>query len=316
MRSIFAACVGLVVNASAFGQVPPSYQLWEFGTMPRPAFKMVLLGVPVVQEELKLTAAQKQGMEETRTRLMAKAQEAIRGITDRAKMQATREAMFKELMPAILANLEPGQRDRLDQIQLQSQGPFAFNRSRNPQLVLEGPGLAERLKLSDDQIERIKAIAEEGEQEIGRAATVPIVLDSKAGRRPPSRSASWSRRPNSRRPRAKARADARKAWASVIQRIEQVLTEPQRKAYREMLGLPFDLSKIRFSDDETAEDAEMVAGGLNVGGGGGEAASGPTRTSTPRSPVRRTRQSTRGSSSTRPTTTSTRPTGGTSRSPR
>lgn len=201
MRSIFAACVGLVVNASAFGQVPPSYQLWEFGTMPRPAFKMVLLGVPVVQEELKLTARQKQGMEETRTRLMAKAQEAIRGITDREKMQATREAMFKELMPAILANLEPGQRDRLDQIQLQSQGPFAFNRSGNPQLVLEGPGLAERLKLSDDQIERIKGIAEEGEQEIGKTATVPIVLDSKAGRRLPSRSATWLRRPNSRRPR-------------------------------------------------------------------------------------------------------------------
>src|SRR5260370_25214288 len=142
---------------------------------------MVLIGVPVVQEELKLTAAQKRGMEETRTRLLAKAKEALRGITDREKMQATGEAVFKELMPALLANLGPGQRDRLDQIQLQSQGPFAFNRPRNPQLVLEGPSLAERLKLSDDQIERVKAIDDEGEQAIGRAATVPIVLDPKAG---------------------------------------------------------------------------------------------------------------------------------------
>jgi hypothetical protein len=269
MRSIFVAFVGLVVNASAYAQAPPAYQLWEFGTMPRPAFKNVLLGVPVVQEELKLTGAQKRGMDETRTRLLAKAKEAIRGITDREKMQATREAVFKELMPAILANLEPGQRDRLDQIQLQSQGPFAFSRTRNPQLDLEGPSLAERLKLSDAQIERLKAIDDEGEQEIGRAATIPIVLDPKAGAPTAESIRKLVETPEFKAAKQKARADARKAWTSVIERIEQVLTEAQRKAYREMLGMPFDLSKIRFSDDEVAEDVAMVAGALNVGGGGG-----------------------------------------------
>ncbi len=269
MRSMFAAVVGLLVNATAFAQAPPSYQLWEFGTMPRPAFKMVLLGVPVVQEELKLTVAQKQGMEDARTRLMARAQETMRGITDRQKMQAAREAVFKELIPTILANLEQAQRDRLDQIQLQSQGPFAFNRSTNPQLILEGPGLAERLKLTDEQIERLKAIDEAGEQEIGRAATVPIVLDPKAGAPTPESIRKLVETPEFKAAKAKARADARKAWAAVIERIEQVLTEGQRKAYREMLGTPFDLLRIRFSDDEAAEDAEMVAGALNVGGGGG-----------------------------------------------
>jgi hypothetical protein len=269
MRSTFAAVVGLLVNATAFAQAPPSYQLWEFGTMPRPAFKMVLLGVPVVQEELKLTAAQKTGMEDARTRLIEKAQAAIRGMTDREKMRATREAVFKELMPIIFANLEPGQRDRLDQIQLQSQGPLAFNRTGNPQLVLEGPGLAERLKLTDEQIARAKALAEEGEQEIGRAATVAVVLDPKAGAPTPESIRKLVETPEFKAAKAKAREDARKAWASAIQRIEQVLTDAQRKAYRQMLGGPFDLLKVRFSDDEAEEDAGMVAGALNVGGGGG-----------------------------------------------
>ena len=45
-----------------------------------------------------------------------------------------------------------------------------------------------------------------------------------------------------------------------MQRIEQVLTESQRTAYREMLGPPFDLYKIRFSEDETAEDANNRGG--------------------------------------------------------
>jgi hypothetical protein len=266
---MFVAIVGLIISASATAQAPPSYQLWEFGTVPRPAFKMVLLGAPVVQEELKLTAAQRQGLLDTRNRLMEKAQAAMQGVTDRDKMRAIREATVKESMPAILANLEPGQRARLDQIQLQSQGPLAFNRSGSPQLVLEGPGLAERLKLSDDQVARIKAIDAEGEQEIGRAATVPIVLDAKAGAPSPESIRKLVETPEFKAAKARARADARKTWDTVIQKIEQVLTEPQRKAYREMLGAPFDLLKIRFSDDELAEDAEMVAGALNVGGGGG-----------------------------------------------
>ena len=42
-----------------------------------------------------------------------------------------------------------------------------------------GPPLAERLKLSDDQMRRIRAIAAAGEQEIPKAASFPIPLDPK-----------------------------------------------------------------------------------------------------------------------------------------
>jgi len=187
--SAIALVVGLVVNAAVLAQaqapagapVPSSYPLWEFGTMPRPAFKQVLLGIPAVQEELKLTEAQKKGMEDTSNRQFQKIQKARREITDRQKFLTAREIIFKETQAVILENLEPRQRDRLDQIQLQSQGPLAFNMSRIARLAMDGPDLAQRLKLTDDQVKRAQAIAEEGDKEIEKAAAVPIVLDPKAG---------------------------------------------------------------------------------------------------------------------------------------
>src|SRR5262249_46511314 len=119
-----ALVVGLVINAAVLAQAPvgvpapPSYALWEFGTMPPPAFKQVLLNHPAVQKELKLTPAQRKAMGAT----------LGRGIGN------------------LPEQLEPWQRQRLDQIQLQSQGPVAFNPGSWPGLALEGPDLAHRLK--------------------------------------------------------------------------------------------------------------------------------------------------------------------------
>jgi hypothetical protein len=263
-----ATVVALVGNAAA--QAPSSYSLWEFGTMPRPAFKRVLLGNPAVHEELKLTEAQKKGIEDAWTGRSPRLQKA-RAEAAEKKAQLTRDVAFRESLAAALEALEPGQRDRLDQIQLQSQGPLAFG-PRNLQLSWEGPALAQRLRLSDDQVKRIQTIVEEGDKEIEKAATVPIALDPKGG--PPTVESirKWVETAEFKATKRKTRESARKAWGSVIQRIEQVLTGPQRKAYRELLGEPFDLWKIRFSDDETSEDADMVASALNVGGGGGQQA--------------------------------------------
>jgi hypothetical protein len=269
-----ALAIGLVVNTVVSAQVPagapapPSYSLWEFGTMPRPAFKQVLLGVSAVQEELKLTAAQEAGMEAAGRRQSEEIQKARREIADREKFLSARQAINKELMEATLKNLEPGQRDRLDQIQRQAQGPLAFDNTRGSDLAADGPGLAERLKLSDDQVQRAQAIAQEGYKEIEQAASVQIVLDPKAGAPTPESIRKLVEAPEFKAAKRKAREDAHKAWASVIQKIERVLTEPQRTAYREMLGAPFDMTKIRFGD-EAEEDAGMVANALNVGGGGG-----------------------------------------------
>jgi hypothetical protein len=280
-----ALVVGLVFSVAVLAQAPPSapapssYSLWEFGTIPRPAFKEVLLGNSAVQEELKITEAQKKAKDEIVQRLREKIQKTRREITDRAKFVEARDSIYKEIEAAIVENLTPQQRQRLDQIQLQSQGPLAFNRASVPGLAAEGPDPIDRLKLTDDQIKQIRAIVTEGNAEISNAAELPIVLDPKAGAPTPESIKKLVETQEFKAAKKKTREAARKAWDSVIARIERVLIESQRTAYREMLGPPFDLHKIRFSDDETSEDANNVANALNVGGrggGGGGQQSDPT----------------------------------------
>jgi hypothetical protein len=278
MRVAIVLMVGLVGEAAVRAQAPegapapPSYQVVDFGVMPRPALRQVLVQMPAVQEELKMTEGQKKEVEAAVNGQAEKMQKARRELADRQKFLAARETIFKETRAAIREALEPRQRDRLDQIQLQAQGPLAFNGSRSPVMALEGSDLAERLKLTDDQVKRVRAIAEEGGEEIEKAAAFPIVLGPEAGKPSLESIRKWVEGAEFKAAKRKAREAARKAWDSVMQRIEQVLTEPQRTAYREMLGTPFDLSKIRIADDEAAQDANMVANALNVGGGGGQRA--------------------------------------------
>jgi hypothetical protein len=261
--------VAVLAQAPSAAQAPSSYSLWEFGTIPRPAFKEVLLGNPAVQDELKITEAQKTATAGKVQALRQKIQKARRENTDRAKFLEARNSVLKEIEAALRENLEPKQRERLDQIQLQSQGPLAFDRASRPALAAEGPDPIERLKLTDDQVKQVRAIAATGHAEIEKAAEVPIVLDPKDGAPTPESIKKLVQTQEFKAAKKKTREAARKAWDSVIARIEQVLTESQRTAYREMLGPPFDLYKIRFSDDETSEDADNVASALNVGGQGG-----------------------------------------------
>lgn len=278
--SAIALVVGLVVNVAALAQqaeqpkpaaapLPTSYSLWEFGTIPRPAFKQVLLNNPAVQEEIKLTPAQKKAMVDTWQSRVEKVQKARREITDRTKFIEARDAILKDAQAAALQSLSPNQRARVDQIQLQSQGPLAFNPSSWPALASEGPSLAERLKLTDDQTKKIQAIVQAGDGEISKAAEMPIGFDPKEGAPTPESIKKLVQTPEFQAAKKKTREAARKAWDSVIERIEQVLTESQRTAYHELVGPPFDLHKIRFSEDDASEDADNVASALNVGGGGG-----------------------------------------------
>jgi hypothetical protein len=274
--SAIALVVGLVLSVAVLAQVPPtaqapsSYSLREFGTMPRPAFKEILLANPAVQAELKITQAQQTATSEKVLRLRQQIQKARREITDAAKFAAARDRIFKEIEVATLESLDPKQLKRLDQIQLQSQGPLAFDRANAPALALEGPGLIGRLKLTDDQIKQLKAIATEGDAEISKAAELSFALDPKLGAPTPESIKKLVETQEFKAAKKKTREAARKAWDSVIARIEQVLTDSQRTTYHEMLGPPFDLHKIRVADDETSDDANNVASALNGNSGGGQ----------------------------------------------
>ena len=207
---------------------------------PAPSLEPVLLSRSAVRQELKITDAQ-----------------------------------ARERTPA----LRPEQQRRLDQIQLQAQGPLAFGPHNFPPAYEGGP-LAERLKLSEDQVRRVGVIVQEGLDEIDKAASFPIPLDPKEK---PGEEAIGKLvdSPQFQADKEKARRAARDAWAGVIRRIEDVLTDPQRRAYRELLGDPFDVTKLSLEEQGRQSDIAVVSRAFGVGGGGGGGGQGGGQRSDP-----------------------------------
>ena len=103
------------------------YSIGEFGVIPISMVRENLLNMDAVQQELKITDAQKQEWRAIGDGIPA-AQNARRENKDRARFLAARDAIIKEAAAAVQATLKPEQRERLDQIQLQAKGPLAFAR--------------------------------------------------------------------------------------------------------------------------------------------------------------------------------------------
>jgi len=77
----FGSAITVGAAALALAQAPPgapetlSYQLQDFGSIPRPAAQQSLLQMPAVQEELKMTEAQKKTHEANMERHLEKLRE-------------------------------------------------------------------------------------------------------------------------------------------------------------------------------------------------------------------------------------------------
>jgi hypothetical protein len=270
------AALGLILawfQVLSSAQEAPRFEVYDFGVVPRPAVQQVLARAQAVQDELKMTDAQKKEIAAIDERTGQKVQQARREAKDRSKFLATRDALFKEADSAWLAIFKPEQRARLDQIQLQAQGPLAFARDEAPGMTAPyaGPPLTDRLKLSEDQARRARAIFEEGTKEIEQAATFPIVLDTKNG--PPTMEAvrKLVETPEFQAAKRRASQAGRNAFAALTRRIEEVLTAEQREDYHKLLGQPFDLSNVGVGmtrPDDREMDARIAANALGVGGGG------------------------------------------------
>jgi Spy/CpxP family protein refolding chaperone len=246
----------------------PTYSLREIGVIPLAAIKDSLLEIDAVQQELKITDAQKQERKAIGERNFQKLQKARLDNRDRAKFIVARDAIVKVASEAVQATLKPEQRRRLDEIHLQAQGPLAFVRPEVGPIVSVEPSMIERLKLSEDQVRKIKAIVRAGGDEIQKATSFPIPLDSKEK---PTQEAirKLVESPEFQGAKQKAGQAGRDAWAAVIRRIEVVLTEPQRESYHKLIGAPFDLSKLRWGpQDDRQVDIMMVSRALGIGGGG------------------------------------------------
>ena len=147
-----------------------------------PAHRMVLLERETVQEELKMNDFQKKERAAIHEKYRDKLEQARRGSTAIAKVLDFQKNFMKEEDAEYAALLEPGQRERLDQILFQAQGPLAFAR---PDLTdgepFTGPQIGQRLKLSIEQGRRIRAILAARREEIRKSASFPITLDVKDG---------------------------------------------------------------------------------------------------------------------------------------
>jgi hypothetical protein len=257
-----------LVKLSAVAQEAPFYEVQAFGVVPLSVMPSMLLGLEPVQQELMITDAEKKAQDAIMQRRFEKIQQARRDNKDFAKFQEARAVIWRETDEAIQASLTPEQRERLDQIQAQVEGPLAFARPESGPISSTGRPLSERLKLSDDQVRRCRAIVEEGEKEIAKAARFPIALDSKNG--PPTVEGirTLVESPEFQAAKQKARQAGRDANAAVIRRIEAVLTVEQREAYHKLLGVPFDLSKLRWGPlDERQVDIRIVGAAFGLGGG-------------------------------------------------
>jgi len=103
-----AFSLGMVVFAvPAVVQEAPTFELWDFGVVPRPAMQGVLLQMGPIQDELKMTDAQKKEQAAISERFVQKFQQARSSAKDRAKFREIRIALAKEEDAAILANLKP-----------------------------------------------------------------------------------------------------------------------------------------------------------------------------------------------------------------
>jgi len=259
----------LLCQAAALGQDVPTFLVRDFGVLPRPVAQSWLLEMQPVQEELAMTDAQKKEHAAIMERFTQQLQQARRETRDRTAFLKARETLVKAQETAAIANLTPAQRERIGEIQLQALGPFPFAGPEDLPMSFIGPPLAERLKLSEDQDRRLRKIFADAMPEIRKAASFPIVVNTKDG--PPSMEAITSlvASPEFQAAKQNAAKAGREATAGVIRRIEEVLTEGQRTAYHELLGKPFDLSKLKLllsGQDEQEFDRRMAANALGLGG--------------------------------------------------
>ena len=175
MLRIVAPAVFMIVSLSSASLAqspagptePRSYSLDAALLRPYPARALALIRMGSVQQELKLTETQQKRLTSLVEQQRARLQKARQDYPDPQIFRAARNALADDCESALRDALEPGQRERLEQLQLQAQGPLAF----------ESRQLKQRLNLSDDQADEIEAITHTGLKELEQASSVRIELD-------------------------------------------------------------------------------------------------------------------------------------------
>jgi hypothetical protein len=219
------------------------------------SMQLLLLRIDAVQQELRLTEAQKKRQTAIVERRLETMRKARQEYDNQEIFDAARNAMVADEVAALQETLEPGQRDRLDQIQIQAQGPLAFERRE----------IQRRLGLTADQVDEIESIVDKGKDEIRKAASFPLEVNQKE-----TQTEETVRKLvdglEFQLMKEKTRHIVLASRLATMVRIVKVLTEPQRAAYRKMFGEPFDTGKLKPKIDERESDVRLVAALLRLTG--------------------------------------------------
>jgi hypothetical protein len=172
-----------------------------------------------VQEELKLTGEQQEKLKEhLRERLpnimqSLQSLEGLKGEEREKKLQAFRQNSQEKLTAVLNATLKEEQSKRLHQLWLQQQGAFA--------LFHGGPEIAKAMKLTDEQRKQFVALVQELQTKIK-----PLIQEAQSGGNP-----------------EEIRPKVMKIRKEHERKIEALLTDAQKKQWKEMLGKPLDLDE-------------------------------------------------------------------------
>ena len=264
MPRIIARAVFLVLSLSTASlaqapsgrNAPRSYSVDAALLRPYPARALVLMRMEVVERELNLTAAQQKRLTTLVEQQRARVRKAAEDYPDPEIFRAARNGLADDCESDMQQVLEPGQRERLEQLRLQLQGPLAF----------ENRELRQKLNLSDDQADEIEAITNKGLKELDQASSVRIELDPEDNPQNMEAIRELVNRLEYQLANEQVRHQALAGRAALMLRVTKVLTVPQRAAYRKMLGAPFDIEKLSARINTTDFDARRVARSLGLVG--------------------------------------------------
>jgi hypothetical protein len=169
-----------------------------------------------VQDDLRLTAEQKQKLEERLQEIVPDAMQFFQKLQDAKPEERVREHQAyqqkaREKLAAFLKDtLTEDQRQRLRQLQLQREGPFVL-----------GGEVGKELRITDEQRRQFMGVAQDMQKQIE-----PLVKEAQAGGNPEDI-----------RPRL---LKVRKEHEA---RIVALLTDGQKKQWQELLGKPLNLDE-------------------------------------------------------------------------
>jgi hypothetical protein len=194
--------------------------------------QVVVLTNEDLQKELKVTDDQKKSLREVTekaTNLTKKRAEAFSGGQfDREKMQELQkegEALATDAKTAVDKAFTDDQKKRLKQIDVQRMGVRAF---ANEDVVKE-------LKITDDQKAKLKTVADDYQK-----ASADLRTEYGLGGRP----GGGGERPSEEK-MAEYQKKAKTLTEETMAKGAKELTADQQKAWKEMVGEPFDVSKLQ-----------------------------------------------------------------------